>query len=113
VSTHTYTVFLGDKPILMFGVAPMSILNGVGSPWLVGTDDMHGIRRQFVRECRPYVVQMLAIYGELRNFVDVRNEVSIRWLQWLGFKMEPAVRYGINGERFYPFVRRLAQCANP
>jgi hypothetical protein len=44
---------------------------------------------------------MLADYPVLRNYVDQRNTVSIRWLRWLGFRMgEPAVM----GAARVPFV---------
>ena len=91
----------------MFGVAPVSVLGGVGSPWLIGTGAIADVSRQFVRECRGYVDQMHNVYPELVNFVDTRNAASIRWLRWLGFEIQDPVEFGINGEMFHPF-RKVA-----
>ncbi|WP_455153310.1 hypothetical protein [Bradyrhizobium cenepequi] len=38
--------------------------------------------------------QLLERYPILRNFVDDRNTVSIRWLRWLGFKLHDPVVIG-------------------
>ncbi len=46
---------------------------------------------------------MLDLFPHLQNYVDARNEISIRWLKWLGFRFDPKpVPYGIWG---LPFLR--------
>ena len=60
-------------------------------------------QRAFLRRNREYVRQMQAAFPTLRNMVDARNEVSIRWLRWLGFTIEPAIRWGAAGMPFHPF----------
>ncbi len=105
-STWCVTVLLDEVPTLMFGVAPVAVLNRIGAPWLLGTDDIHRIRRPFIRECRGYVDRMLETYPTLQNVVDARNKTSIRWLKWLGFQMKPVVE--VNGYDFYPFEMRAA-----
>lgn len=102
-STKLWTATVDDVPCLMFGVAPASVLGGLGVPWLLGTEDIHKVKRQFIRECRSYVGEMLNSYPKLVNMVDVRNEVSIRWLIWLGFELSPALPLGMEGELFHPF----------
>jgi len=108
VSTLCWTALVDDKPCLMFGVcpAPGSIIAPVGIPWLLGTPDIKKMRRKFIVECRDYTNIMLRHYPSLRNFVDVRNKTSIRWLKWLGFELGPEIEAGINGELFHPFYMR-------
>lgn len=111
ISTHCWTGILEDdkKPVIIFGVAPISVVGQEGAPWLVGTDRVKDCRRQFMQECKGYLDSMQAAYPqELHNFVDVRNDISIRWLKWLGFEFDEEVQYGRNGEPFYPFTRRAA-----
>jgi hypothetical protein len=108
LSTSCYTGMVDDKPAIIFGVAPISVLSGVGAPWLIGTDGVDKVKRQFILECRTYLLSMGNTYPELRNYVDVRNNTSIRWLKWLGFEFSEPVEYGVNGELFYPFARRAA-----
>ena len=103
LTKRPWTATLEGEPIFMFGVVPISELTGLGSPWLLGTEGITKAKRQFIKECRIYMSMMLEEYPRLSNCVDCRNEVSIRWLKWLGFEFKEAVRIGVNGEWFYPF----------
>lgn len=107
-SVWAKTVIVDDKPCLMFGVAPLSALTGMGTPWLLGTAAICKIRRTFIRQCRGYVDDMLRSFPVLVNYVDERNTTSIRWLKWLGFELQPAVPAGVNGEMFHRFEMREA-----
>lgn len=106
LSSHACTVTVDGSPALIFGVCPVSILGGVGTPWLLGTPDILKIKKRFIKECHSYVSDMNRLYPHLINRVDVRNTVSIKWLIWLGFTLKPALPIGINGELFYPFEMR-------
>ena len=106
-SVAAWTGMLGDEPICMFGVTPLDILGGVGSPWLLGTDKIRECPITFLRLNRKYVPQMLGMFPMLVNYVDARHEVSIRWLKWLGFKFDPEpVPYGIWNMPFFRFEMR-------
>lgn len=102
-SKQAWSAVIEGTPILMFGVSPVSELTGLGAPWMITTDGIIKVKKQFVKECRSHVTNMLTIYPRLSNYVDCRNEVAIRWLKWLGFTFDDAVKIGINGEWFYPF----------
>lgn len=106
VSSKCWVALIDDEPACVFGVAPISILGGVGAPWLLGTDKLFKVRRRFLTDSRIYFKEMLKLYPVLQNYVDARNSMSIRWLKWLGFSILPAVRYGINDELFHPFIAR-------
>lgn len=106
-STHAWVGYYDDRPVCVFGVAPLSVLGGIGSPWLLGTDDLVRRPAAFLRRCRPYVAEMLAVYPELVNHVHEGNTASKRWLSWLGFKLEAPAPYGVAGAMFHRFTLEI------
>jgi hypothetical protein len=105
LSSHTW-VAAGDdhEPIAIFGVAPVSMLNGIGSPWFLSTDRAYKHPRTLVSEGRRYLARMRESYFSLVNYVDVRNDKSIRWLRRMGFTIHPPIPYGVEGEPFHRFT---------
>ena len=103
VSTMAWAAYHDDRPVCIFGVAPLSALSGIGSPWLLGTDEVAEHSLRFLRRCRPYVRRMLGVYPVLVNHVDDRNEASKGWLRWLGFELGEPAPYGPFGVPFRPF----------
>lgn len=104
-SLYTWTIMSRDKPIGMFGLASISLLGDTGIPWLLGTDDMLKIRRQFIRESKSHVDFMLKVFPKLTNLVHVENLASIRWLKSVGFVLQDAIPAGPFAAMFYPFER--------
>ena len=51
---------------------------------------------------------MLREFPVLRNVVDARNTVSIRWLVWLGFTIGTPQPMGVRGLPFIPFANERA-----
>lgn len=107
LSTKSWCALVGGEPCLLFGVAPISVISGVGSPWLLGTDRINEIPKQFLLKSRVMMDDMLRSFPRLVNAVDARNTLSIRWLKWLGFTIYPSLPLGINGELFHPFEKKL------
>lgn len=104
VSSRCWTGCAADgEPMTLFGVAPVSLLSGIGSPWMLGTDRAQKYAMAMVREGRKQILQMLVLYPSLINYVDVRNVRSVRWLRRLGFEIhapEPAGVYGLPFHKF-------------
>lgn len=94
--------------VCLFGVVPVSLAGVTGVPWLLGSDEVCSYSRQFLRRNKDYVLEMLRAFPVLRNVVDARNEVSIRWLRWLGFKMQAPRPMGVHGLPFIEFTMRAA-----
>ena len=106
LSVAAWTGLVDDEPICMFGVVPLDILGGVGSPWLLGTDEIEKHAISFLRLNKQYVKEMLEYFPYLVNFVDARNKMSIQWLKWLGFKFDSSpIPYGIWNLPFYRFSK--------
>lgn len=89
-------------PAILYGLARIDAKTG--APWMVATDDIRKVRRQFVQACRTEVDVMAASYPDLRNLVARFNRCSIRWLEWLGFTIHRARGIGPGGQ-FYLFTK--------
>jgi hypothetical protein len=103
VSTAAWAGLYDDRAVCVFGVAPLNMIAGIGSPWLLGTEELVERPAAFLRRCRPYVGKMLRVYPTLVNNVDDRNEASKRWLEWLGFTLGDPRPHGPDGVPFRPF----------
>ncbi|OWV78128.1 hypothetical protein ATY78_13110 [Rhizobium sp. R635] len=103
-SSAAWTVFIDGRAEAIFGVGAINILAGVGAPWLLGTDAIERHAAGFLRGSVEWRDQLLRHYPILRNFVDVDNSVSLRWLRWLGFSIFDPI--SLRGHEFRPFELR-------
>ena len=90
----------------MFGAGDLNILTLTAAPWLLGTDAIETNYRMFLRRSLDWRDQLLGRYAVLRNVVDDRNEISKRWLRWMGFELSSPAALGVNGEMFRLFELR-------
>ncbi|MEZ0170770.1 hypothetical protein [Microvirga sp. TS319] len=105
-SAHAWTALVDGRPEVMFGVGDISVIGGVGAPWLLGTDAVETHYVAFLRRSVDFRDQLFRRYPIMRNFVDDRNKASKRWLQWLGARMTDPVEMG--GHPFRLFELRSA-----
>ena len=105
VSVKAWTIMEDGVPIGMFGVSSSPAFENMGIPWLLGTDAMLNIRRQFVRESEKYLAEAHKLYPRLLNFVHAGNVQSLRWLMWLGFDFDGPIEAGPDGAEFFKFER--------
>lgn len=90
----------------LFGFVPVSLMSDTAIPWLVGTDALLRMGRTLNRMGKAYCAETLRDYPVLVNFVDVRNEASIRWLKRLGFEFGDPVPFGVEQRPFMRFEMR-------
>lgn len=108
MSRESYTATFGGDIIGIFGVRTASVINRVGTPWLLGSDLITTVPFEFLAQSKEYIEKLKVGYTLLQNYVDVENRVSIRWLRWLGFKIDKnAVPYGLTQK---PFRRFTMEC---
>jgi hypothetical protein len=100
-SDSCYTI-LSDVPIAMFGVVSKSLLSDKGVIWMLSSYELERYTFTFLKHCGKYVESMLEDYKVLENYVDIDNKKTIKWLKFLGAKMEEPIIYGI---RKMPFRR--------
>lgn len=101
-----WTGLVDGELAAILGVAPVNVLGGLGSPWMLGTPVLDRHQRVLVRSTPEYIARMLKAFPHLVNFVHARNTTSVRWLKRLGFTLHEAVPYGPLGELFHPFEMR-------
>lgn len=97
---------VGDQaaPAGLFGVIPDRDQDGVGSIWLLGSDELLHNRMFFLRNSRPWIARLHEGYSVLWNYVDARNEVHLRWIAWCGFRFVRCIeKHGAGQCPFYEF----------
>lgn len=104
ISSSSHAVLLDGKTVALFGVSPAADRKGVAGVWFVSTDDIAKMWVSFLRMSRECVRRMLDEYPYLFNWVDDRNELSIKWLRWCGAKIEDPQPFGPDGAPFRFFV---------
>lgn len=92
-----------DVPVAIFGVCDSGTA-GVGVIWMLGTDGLYKISRQFLKGSEQEISLMANGYKTLFNYVHVNNKLSIKWLEWLGFTID---KPGDSSELFRMFYRNV------
>lgn len=101
-----WTGLVDGELAAILGVAPLSIVNGIGSPWMLGTPVLDAHQRVLVRKTPEYIARMLKAFPHLVNFVHAKNTTSVRWLRRLGFSLSEPAPFGPLGEPFHRFEMR-------
>lgn len=105
VSRDTWAGLADGKVLCMFGTQPLSLVSTRACIWMLTTHEVPKHSRAFLRIGREIVRRELLRHSELWNMVDARHTLAIRWLEWMGAKIFPAVPFG-SGVPFHPFVFR-------
>lgn len=95
------------EPVSVMGVASLSLLGGMGCPWMLATDLVDRVPGRLMKHSRTFLGRMHELFPHLENFVDARNERSVRWLRRLGFTIHPAEPHGPAGQLFHRFERHV------
>jgi hypothetical protein len=105
-SALCWTGLVDGEIAAIIGVAPINMLTGIGSPWMLGTPVLDTHSRVLVRRTPEYIAKMLNAFPHLVNFVHANNTTSVRWLRRLGFTLHAAQPFGALGEPFHRFEMR-------
>lgn len=92
-----------DRLLACFGVAPASIVVGLGHPWCLTTPLVERHRHRFIRGSRIIVDWMRAQYRVLEGCVAADYQAACRWLVWLGFELGPPFPVGAGAVPFRVF----------
>ena len=85
VSDEAWTIHMPDLRIVgSFGVCQAIRQPHVGVIWLLGTHRMHLIKKTFIKRSKEWIDRLMGDYNVLTNYVMESNELSVRWLTWLG-----------------------------
>jgi hypothetical protein len=85
ISEEAWTVTTLDMRMVgSFGVCPAIRQPNIGVIWLLGTHRMHLIKKTFIKHSKEWIDRLMGDYNVLTNYVMESNELSFRWLTWLG-----------------------------
>jgi hypothetical protein len=85
---NCWTILGDDMPEGMMGVSKASLISNKGIIWLLGTDVLTEDRRLFVKVSKKVFGGMFDGFDYVENHVSTENEISLRWLERLGFNIE-------------------------
>lgn len=114
ISSEVWAGSVNSELVCLFGIGPICLMTGRGTPWFVATDAITRYQFTFLTYCAPIVDYMLDVFPHLENQVDARNKVAIRWLKWLGFEIHDPQPFGFDQLPFHRFTlhRKAQQCVN-
>lgn len=101
-SLWALTALVDGKPEAMLGVAPRSMIEGTGVPWMLGTERVYGGAREFVRYGRGIIAEMEATFPVLSNMVAADNGRAIAFLKHWGWRIS-SKRVAVGGVDFVEF----------
>lgn len=105
VSDLAWVILCDGEPLTVFGVAPTGC-EGSGMVWMMGTPQMDRVSLRLARISLDCIRLMHRSYRCLWNYIDARNEQSMRWLRWTGFRLlEAHPEFGREGRLFFTFAR--------
>lgn len=100
LSSLCFTIDRNGFAVAMFGVIPKNLVGEHAMIWMLCTDGVIGIEKTFVRNGRKLIDIMLSYYPFLYSHVSVENDVSFKWLKFIGAKICQTVPYGIEHKLF-------------
>lgn len=112
-SKEALTVMLPDSevPVMMFGLGGAAgLLDRKRSVWLLGTEQISRVRKQFIIESGKYL-ETLAAGETVYNYVLEGNTASLRWLKMLGFSIMDAKPFGWLQKPYHYVERNFQKCA--
>lgn len=105
-STYLRVFAHNGQAFAILGTGASNLFSNRGMPWLLGTDEIRKHQTWFLKETRRQVQAMLRRHIFLENWVDARNITSIKWLEWLGFRLDDPEPYGVAQLPFRRFEMR-------
>ena len=102
----TFTGTADGVPVCIFGVRPPSLINDVAVPWMIATSDLKFHSMAFLRKSRKMVDMLSDTFPVMENYVDERNVIAVKWLQWVGFDIYHPEPHGVENMPFHRFDRR-------
>jgi hypothetical protein len=86
-----------------WGVYESNLLSDEGFVWLHVIDLGRAPRVRFLRECRRWIEELGGRYVRLIGTCESGNDLSFRWLKWLGF--EPVGEIMVNSRQLIRMER--------
>ena len=101
-SLWALTALVDGKPEAMMGVVPLSIIEGTGVPWMLGTEVVYRHGRDLLRYGPAILSEMQETFPVMSNFVGADNARAIRLLRHWGWRIS-SKRVCVGGIDFVEF----------
>lgn len=105
-SLWALTALVDGKPEAMMGVVPLSVIEGTGVPWMLGTEAVYRHARDLARYGPGIIAEMEATFPTLANFVAAGNARAIAFLKHWGWRIS-SKRVAVGGVDFVEFSNRV------
>lgn len=102
-SASAWSWIVDDEVACMWGVVAPTLLDCASYPWFLSTPLVERHYRAFARACKTLLPEFLAHHPRLIGMVDARYILSVRWLEWLGARLDEPVPWGLAREPFRRF----------
>jgi len=83
-SYYARTMFQGFEPLVMYGLAPLTVLGGAARFWIFSSAAIDRHRFAFARASRRYLPELFQHCTLATNFIDLGDKPALRWLLWMG-----------------------------
>lgn len=103
IALVSLTVESNNEIICMLGVNPRNLLDNEAMIWMVVSTSFKKIGIPFLWKSKDFVNIFLQSYQRLYNYVDTRHSESLRWLKFIGAKIDAPKPYGLDGLPFHYF----------
>lgn len=94
-----------EQVVLMFGCSQAPDDKDAGVIWLLASDELDELRKDFLKLSKHWVEQVSSPYKYVYNLVHKTNKKSIRWLRWNGFTVDTDTIYKQGGEDFHLLIK--------
>jgi len=96
-----------DIPILMAGISNnLGLMDDRKNIWLLASDEINNISFKFLKQCNNYML-LLAKGNKVCNHVMEGNNITLKWLKWLGFTIYEPKPFGLYDKRFHYIEKDL------
>jgi hypothetical protein len=94
-SVWALTALVDEEPHAMMGVSPLNMIEGVGVPWMLGSDRIYDHGRDLLKYGPQIFAEMKAGFERLENLVHAENHRALRFLRHFGWSIsEQRESYG-------------------
>lgn len=99
-SLVSYTGLIDNNPVVLWGARSAGVFDDSAYIWMVATRALETSPITFLRHSRDAIMELREIFPHLYGLVLADFGCSVRWLEWLGFQVGPAVNGVRQFERF-------------
>ncbi len=104
-SETVYVIDVSGKPAGILGAA--TYRDGKWALWMLGTDEITQLSRQFLRYSKPMIRRLFDETGaqQFFNYTYAKNKLHHRWLEWCGADLGTIPQHiGPHNKAFLPFT---------